>query len=302
MSFQFTEILKVPLSNELSDKFTLLEIQRGTRVAKRAKYSSASSSTQQPFSWHVAELRLYVNNKKSCGITMTANEFDWLTSFAKQAPGGKVLNIFTDDSRNKNPQTFHCSILKFKYSDSEYLVSTISEQGRVFSILLSQEEIDVMTKYRDQLLYILKASENNKGPKLYTLVEKLFYSYMTDQSEMRLRAYCEICLNQGGHGSHAFMLDTEDGDPNKTLTNLVDTILEDVKSENEFIAQLNQFFEIMCVDKEEKDYVLDKLFVDLKANKEAIKSAVNRQLRQAPEQDDSIGNLLAFVALHKVIA
>ena len=299
MTYQFTEILKFPLSDEFGDKFVELNIQRGVRVTKRAKYGSTSSGCENQYAWHLGELRLYVNKKKSCGISMSANEFDWLTAYIGQAEDGTIPNTYTDGTRNRKAQKYHCSILKQQYCEPEILISTVSDQGRVFSIVLTKAEMDKLLSYAEQILFILKANEYNSGPKLFKLVEDIFFSHVLDLVEMNLQAKCVGC--EGAHASHAFLLDAEGEDRDQVLMAIIDNVLNDFDADKEFTYQLYKFFDVMKVDLEEREYVLDKLLVDLKADKKAIMGYLGAELGQSSAVNNHASNFLAFISIYKTI-
>lgn len=287
MSYSIRELLRVPLSTNIDDNGNVLwtkigEFKRGTRTAKRK-----ANNTQQPFAFHALEIRLYVNGKKTSGISLSAKDFEWLVNRLRSKDR---LN----DSYDNGRQLLHFS----RMNTGEKVLSTIDDQ-KVFSVLLNSDDEEKLLRHEEHFKLLLNHNDNNKGIELYNLVKEIFVSFFGNEIENTLAKTCTECstapTDQKPHTDHAFMFI---GD---VKGKLLDKVLDDIYLWNEFSNKLENFLDIMNVGETEKLFIRNERITTLKANKEAMMTEIGHYLERTSTVSDSLTNLLTFIQIHKLI-
>lgn len=287
MSYKFETKLRIPLSSGVdctgkSAWRKVAEIKTGTKVASGGK-RKANSSIAVPFTFNVVDIRLYFDDKRGSGLSLTGKDFDWLTDELKSTDRNS-------SSFDNNYQMLHLS--KMESKKNLMVLNTIDDQ-KVFSAMLNDDDIRKLQTHEKNMKFVLNPNDCNKGVPLYELAKKMFMSQFKEALESTLRSSCSECQTsmQSKHTDHTAMVSEE----NKLA--FVDQVLADTHAWNEFDSLLNSMFNVLNVSESEDSYIKNDRINEWKSNKEALKNEIGRI--QSEDVELEIRNLLTFICLYK---
>ena len=285
MSYSIKSLLNIELSfendcNGLPNWIKVAELKRGTRTIKR----KATKNSQPPYAFHVLEIRLTVNGKKSSGLSFSADEFTWLM----ECLNGPSTNSNTYEGER---QTFHYTSM----NNGKLIISCVDDQ-KVFSVLFNKDDIKKLKQYEEQLKLALNLNQFNKGSELYNLFKKLFVANYAEEMEKKLKENCSVCKQQDllYHRNHAEELAKEGSE------NLLQTIFDDYSIENEFGERLEKFFFIMNISESEKEFIKTQRIPELKSNKAGLLQEMVIHLEDTSKERESISNFFTFLRIFEV--
>ena len=284
MSYSIKSLLSIELSfeNDCSGSanwIKVAELKRGTRTIKR----KATKNSQPPYAFHVLEIRLTVNGKKSSGLSFSADEFNWLM--------GCLNGTFaTSNTYESERQTFHYTSM----DNGKFIISCVDDQ-KVFSVLFNPDDVMILKRYEEQLKLALNLNEFNKGSELYTLFKKLFVANYAEEMEKKFKENCFECKQQDlFHKNHAKQIAQEGNE------NLLQTIFDDYNFENEFGERLEKFFFIMNISESEKEFIKTQRIPELKSNKAGLLQEICTHLEDTSKELESISNFFTFLRIFEV--
>lgn len=213
-------------------------------------------NTERKFSLIRLDIRFYKDNEAGLGISLSPSEFVWLVS---------VLNLKLPAAQHNGKRIL---VLNQMVNQGEIAISTI-ENGKIFGITLTNEEITTLMSYKEPFAFLLK-NYNISGEKLRKFAKDLYIDQIGRSLNTLIKNDCIACRDSLEHVDNISNL------CGKYLQNIlskkdyVDETLAEEVVDNEYLLTFNALATYLNVKPSDKLEIMQILIPTLKNDKQEL--------------------------------